>query len=248
MQTHVRNPIASLVLAGDNVYVQGESEHFENALDKPYRQFVEAGVRILPVLGNHDVPLDRGRAQLAYLGLGAKRWYKTTLAAGDVELFAIDTTLHVTDEFSYLTPAANAWRIRHAEKQKSWLAESLAASTARYKVIVGHHPLYSSGSRAGERYQLRGEIGDIIDHGNVAAYVAGHQHIYERREPIHGVVHFVTGGGGRDPALLGGRGRLPNVHFLENHFTLFTASPAGLEYQAIAIDGSTIDSGIIAPR
>lgn len=248
LRQYKTTPFSDLLLLGDNVYIDGAPEKFESALGRPFRPLLARGVRLLPILGNHDVGTQRGSAQLTYLGLGKKRWYRTTLAKGRVDLFALDTTVFVDDEWSYRDARSQDWRMAQAEKQIAWMNEEFGKSTAPYKIVMGHHPLYSSGTRAFERYQMRSVFGDVLHDNHIDAYLAGHQHIYERREPIDGVVHFVSGGGGRDPFLLGGRGRLPRVHRLENHTVMFEDRGEALGFEAVTADGTIIDRGELRQR
>ncbi len=248
LRQYQATPFSDLLLLGDNVYNTGAPEKFESTIGRPYRPLVTRGVRLLPILGNHDAFTQRGTAQLKYLGLGNNRWYRTTLANGRVDLFALDTTVFVDDAWIYRDARSQDWRMDQAEKQLAWMDEQFGKSTAPFKIVMGHHPLYSSGTRALERFQMRTAFGDVLHDNHIDAYLAGHQHIYERREPIHGVVHFVSGGGGRDPFLLGGRGRLPNVHRVVNHTVLFEDQGEALGFEAVAADGTSLDRGRLRPR
>jgi 3',5'-cyclic AMP phosphodiesterase CpdA len=245
---HRERPFSHVLLLGDNVYVKGEIENFERAIGRPYRSLLRRGVRLLPVLGNHDAFTQRGQAQMRYFGLPGKRWYQTAIADGKVDLFALDTTLMVSDSWIYRGDHGQTWRAQKAEEEIAWLDDALPRSTAPYTFVIGHHPLYSSGARVGERRELRAALGDTLERNRVSTYSAGHQHIYERRKPKKGTIHFVSGGGGRQPSLLEGPGRLPDVHFVENHFVLFETRPEGLGFEAINADGNVIDSGLIPQR
>ena len=101
---HDEHPFETVLMLGDNVYNDGRLEKFDSAIGKPFSPLLQRGVRLYGILGNHDVQFQRGEAQLRYLGLGKKRWYKTAVADGDVEVFAIDTTLLVTDRRTGLDP------------------------------------------------------------------------------------------------------------------------------------------------
>ncbi len=112
-----------------------------------------------------------GEAQLRYLGLGKKRWYKTEVADGDVEVFAIDTTLLVTDRWTYHGEAR--WKQTQADAQLAWLDKTLASGTAKFKLVMGHHPLYSSGTRGTERREMREQLDGMLAEHGVDAYLAG---------------------------------------------------------------------------
>lgn len=241
LKRHRRAPIASAWLLGDNVYPNGESKHFERSLAQPFRPLIEAGVRLFAVLGNHDIPARWGADQLAYLGHGTRTHYRMPLADGEVEVFALDTNLFVELEVSKKGDAATYKAMR---RQLTWLRKALATSTARYKIVVGHHPIFSSGTMKFERDAVR-PLQAILAEGGASAYVAGHQHSYERRPPMKGVTHFVSGGGGREPEAHPNRGRPPKLRHFKNHFLAFEVTDDGLQFEAIDQDGTVFDRGVL---
>jgi len=87
--------------------------------------------------------------------------------------------------------------------QGRWLAETLAASRARWKIAVLHHPLFSSGLHGSQHGVRRAVLLPFLQYG-VDLVLAGHDHLYERSHAIaagpepsaNAFVHIVTGGGG----------------------------------------------------
>lgn len=86
-----------------------------------------------------------------------------TLKYNDAQFFFLDSSR----EFFYL------WT------QKEWLEEKLAQSTARWKIIVLHHPIYSM---KGENNNLihRTLFADILKKNGVDLVLQGHEHAYGR--------------------------------------------------------------------
>ena len=88
--------------------------------------------------------------------------------------------------------------------QVRWLAEALAASRARWKIAVVHHPLYSCGRHGAHDGLRRSVIRLFLRHG-VDLVLSGHDHLYERSRPIgegpeparNALVQIVSGGGGQ---------------------------------------------------
>lgn len=238
-----KRPFDALLLAGDNVYERGELPRMPDAIYRPYAPLFEAGVRALPVLGNHDIKSDGGHAQMRYFGLGKRRFYKTRLAKGQVELFAIDTTLLLPGKNYY----PEGWRAAEADKQSAWLERELAASTARFKIVMGHHPLYFSSTGYERELVVRDTLEKtLVDHG-VAAYISGHHHHYERSKPIGGVTHIVSGGGGMQPRSYGLERPNPQRESLSlnNQFMLFELKGSKLHFSSIDDHGQTIDRGVL---
>src|SRR5207247_1297767 len=69
-------------------------------------------------------------------------------------------------------------------------------ATARVKLAVFHHPIYSSGKKHGSDLKLRGKLEPLFVRYGVNAVFSGHDHIYERTIPQQGIHYFVTGAGG----------------------------------------------------
>jgi PKD repeat protein len=66
----------------------------------------------------------------------------------------------------------------------------------RYVVTFGHRPAYSSGAHPGSA-TLAGILNGLGDkYSKYVLNLNGHSHDYERFQPIHGVTHVTTGGGG----------------------------------------------------
>jgi hypothetical protein len=241
-----KRPFESLVMLGDNVYENGEPHKMPKAIVGAYGGLFKKGVRALPTLGNHDIRSEAGKAQLKYFGLGERRFYKTPLAAGEVELFSVDTTLMLAHKSYY----PEGWRATEAERQHKWLRQALASSKAKYKIVIGHHPMYSSGESSGrDEAVIRQQLDGILrDHG-VTAYMSGHHHHYERSKPQGGVTHFVSGGGGQDTWRKGLEA--PNARraagVRSSQFMLFELKSGKLHFESIDADGKVLDQGALEP-
>ncbi len=249
LRTLKDKPFASVLVLGDNVYNNGEPEHFKQAIKRPYQQLMKAGVRFYPVMGNHDVRGGFGAQQQAYWG--APSFYSRRL--GNVEVFAMDTTVFLPGyDGCYQDNPFLA--LQQAKDQLLWLDKALAASDAKYKVVYGHYPLYSSGMHATKldaTIKLREVLEPLLVKHRVDAYLAGHEHHYEKSVPIQGIRHFVSGSAGQ---------LRPNVSYRDNppyprerlvvkyHFMLFEETPQGLKYQAISRKDNVLDEGLLPPK
>ena len=81
-------------------------------------------VTMYPVLGNHE---QDARHYYRYFSLPQPEYYYR-FSQGDADFFMIDTNRNVGPD----------------SEQYRWLEQSLAASDARWKFVVHHHPPYSS--------------------------------------------------------------------------------------------------------
>lgn len=176
-QRHRRSPVELVLLGGDNIYNDGDIALVRSHFEQPYRELLQAGVPFKAVLGNHDVRRDGGAGQLAYRGFGMEgRWY--SFRRGPVQFFMLDTN-----------PGD------HWTTQLSWLRRQLAASRAPWKVVVGHHPLYSEGFY-GDDAGLIARLTPLFKNYGVQLYINGHDHNYARTPAIQGTTYLTVGGGG----------------------------------------------------
>jgi len=170
-------PVDLVLLGGDNIYPSGDMDLVQVTFEKPYRELIAAGVPFHAVLGNHDIRTANGERQLAYGPFGMKgRFY--TVRQGLVEFFLLDTNMNAD------------WA-----RQLPWLTQSLSRSSAPWKVVVGHHPVYSSGFYGNDHVAKR-RFARLFQRYGVALYINGHEHHYERSKPIDGTTYLVVGGGG----------------------------------------------------
>lgn len=177
-----RDPVDLVILGGDNIYAtsawgDGDLKGIEQTFYKPYRELIAAKVPFHAVLGNHDIRSANGDPQIAFRPFGMKgRWY--TVRQGPVEFFMLDTNVNAP------------W-----QHQLPWLRKSLAASTAPWKVVVGHHPIYSAGLYGDDR-TLINRLTPLFERHGVQLYINGHEHNYERTRPLSGTTYLTVGGGG----------------------------------------------------
>ncbi len=169
-------PFALVTLAGDNIYNDGEIEKVGAVFEKPYQGLLQSGVQFSACLGNHDIRTKNGEAQIHYPGFHmGGRYY--SFSQGPVEFFALDTN-----------PGS------HWEAQLAWLTAQLSRSLAPWKVVFGHHPIYSSGIY-GTNSAMVGEFTPLFRKYGVQLYINGHEHNYERTQAIQETTYLTVGAG-----------------------------------------------------
>lgn len=224
-------PFALGVTFGDNFYPTGMT----GTDDPRWRDWWESlygplGITFYPTLGNHEWYSDDGAAaELAYRSATWRfpaPYY--TFTAGPVQFFALDTT-----EIS--------------EAEVLWLDHAIASSTARWKVVYGHHPIFAPerNAKAGTYLlYMQSRLWPVLK-GRVDAYLCGHQHAMAHMGPKDGVHFFMSGGGG---APLGKVAKnSPGAVFAESRFGFLTLD-ADAARMAIAIydtNGKPFDSETI---
>ncbi|MGE0582151.1 MAG: metallophosphoesterase [Steroidobacteraceae bacterium] len=184
-----------------------DATRFRAVFEAPYGRFGEIapGFRIYAALGNHDWKTSRAGAlaELHYLEASPPFYmdgffYRVIPPGlqGQVELFVIDTELLLArvvvpetavdwDGSEILLPERDGPAVG-AEQQAgiehdrvAWLERALATSTARWKIVVGHHPLWSTaGSKFAQARALRSLILPTLCR-YADMYLAGHEHTLE---------------------------------------------------------------------
>jgi len=225
-----RDPVDLVILGGDNIYAtsawdDGDLRGIEATFNKPYRELIAAKVPFHAVLGNHDIRTANGNPQVAFKPFGMKgRWY--TVRQGPVEFFMLDTNVN--------TP----W-----QQQLPWLKAALAASKAPWKVVVGHHPIYSAGLYGDDR-SLNAKLTPLFKRHGVQLYINGHEHNYERTKALDGTTYLTVGGGGASlrPVVANER----TAKAISTHsFAELIVQGDTLQIQGIDSDGKLIDRAVI---
>jgi hypothetical protein len=219
------------VTFGDNFYPSGMT----STADPRWRDWWEAlygplGVVFYPTLGNHEWYSDDGAvAEIAYR---SPTWRFPspyyTFTAGPVQFFATDTS-------------------DMSEAQLMWLDKAIGASTSRWKVVYGHHPIFAPERNAKSgayMAYMRSHLWPVIK-GRVDAYLCGHQHAMAHMDPMDGVRFFMSGGGGAPLGTVAKKD--PTALFAESKFGFLTleANPATLTIAIFDTDGKAFDSEVI---
>jgi 3',5'-cyclic AMP phosphodiesterase CpdA len=166
------HPADVLVTLGDNDYTESPTAFHRN-WTASFGWLDAAGVSVAGALGNHDVRVDGGRYEFDELDMPHTRYRRTV---GNVDLFVLNSN-------------------RVNSRQTAWLKLRLAASTARWQIVVFHHPAWTCGE-----YRSNALVVDrwvpLFERYGVDLVLSGHDHNYQRFAEYHGVRYLVHGGGG----------------------------------------------------
>jgi len=80
-------------------------------------------------------------------------------------------------------------------EQLDWLKRELEASDSRWKVVYGHHPIYSHGYH-GDNPTLIRELLPVLK-GRANVYLTGHDHDMQHLKPEGDLHFFIAGCGGK---------------------------------------------------
>jgi hypothetical protein len=223
-----------IVTAGDNNYNDGAAATIDANIGQYYHDFISPYVgkygkgasenRFFPALGNHDWRTPDLKPHTDYFVLpGNERFY--SVSWGPVDVFVVDSDSH--------EPAGNT----ADSAQAKWLEQAMRAADGPWKIVVMHHPPYSSGDH-GSSEDLRWPYAEW----GATAVVAGHDHHYERLE-IGGTLYFVNGLGGKQRYDVGDPIAGSAVRYNEDHGAMRVyADPQGIVFEFIDRTGKTIDT------
>ena len=224
---HGRFKYDTVVTVGDNLLGSERPQDFKVKFEIPYKPLLDAGVKFYASLGNHDA---REQRYYKLFNMDGGLYY-TFNPRPDVRFFMLETT--------YPTP-----------EQFQWLEKELKASSSKWKIVVFHQPLYSSGERHGSDLRLREVLEPFFVKYNVSVVLSGHDHFYERVKPQKGIVYFVVGSGGKLRKGNIDRESGMTAKGFDTDQAFLAAEIIGDEmyFNAISRTGQTVDSGVLTRR
>ena len=226
IDSRVAFPYDFVIMLGDNIYGGSKSKDFEQKFQVPYKPLLDAGIPFYACLGNHDNPNER---QYKPFNMGGESYY--TYKKGNVRFFVLDS--------NYMDP-----------KQLAWLESQLKSSPAAdWKICYFHHPLYSSGRFHGPATDVRQVLEPLLIKYGVNVVFSGHEHVYERVHPQHGIYYFTEGSSGElRPNNLNKTAVTDKGFDTDRTFMLVEIAADKMYFQTLSRPGAVIDSGIISKQ
>ena len=216
-------PFDFVIMLGDNIYGGSKPADFERKFAVPYKPLIDAGVKFYASLGNHDNTNERFYKPFEMNG---ESYY--TYKKGKVLFIVLNS--------NYMDP-----------KQAAWLETQLRdAGNRDWKICYFHHPLYTSAKFHGPSLDLRQSLEPLFIKYGVDVVFSGHEHVYERVHPQHGIYYFTEGSSGElRPGDLA-RSAITDKGFdTDRSFMLIEIAGDEMYFQTISRTGDTVDSGVI---
>ena len=175
-----------ILAVGDNFYPNGVKTADDAQWKTSFEDVYTAPSLQVPwhvALGNHDYH-GEPQAQIDYAAK-SRRWHLPSryytlpgaaLGTPELDMFVMDTTPFV---LKYARkPGAQASNVdaQDVGAQLAWLDRALGSSTARWKIVVGHHTIMSGGSEHGPTPELVASVKPLLERHGVQAYINGHDH------------------------------------------------------------------------
>lgn len=235
-----------ILTTGDNFYPNGvastQDPYWVSSFENIYKGF-GLFVPWYAVLGNHDY---RGnyQAEIDYTNV-SQRWnmpaqYFVEEKEEDgvtVKFVFIDTS-PFEDGYYEEEKYRAVWQ-QDSTKQLQWMDSVLADNSADWKVVVGHHPLYSGGKRIDATKDIRNHLEKVLKKHEVDLYFAGHEHDLQHiKNPSYQTHHVISGAGSE----IRPTGKLEYTLFAESQhgFVAASATKANLLLQFINHEGEVI--------
>jgi hypothetical protein len=196
----LRPNLAAVLTLGDTQYEDNHYRKFMASFDPSWGKFKNL---IRPTIGNHEYLTPRAAGYFQYFGSAAgdpdKGWYSYDL--GKWHLISLNSECGFIGGCGPGAP------------EERWLRADLAAHPARCTLAYWHEPRFSSGEH-GDALQM-GTIWNILVAAHADVVLSGHNHDYERFDPLgasrpvpdkfqdptpaaDGIREFVVGTGGRN--------------------------------------------------
>jgi 3',5'-cyclic AMP phosphodiesterase CpdA len=235
--SRLESEAADLVVhTGDLAYPLATDQALEDHYIRPYLNLM-ARVPFYPCPGNHDTAsgLD------AYL-----RWHSLPPSAdvapadsGRYYRFAAQGV-----DFIVLDTNDSLWE---GQRMIAWLERQLARSNAFWRIVVFHHPPYTSGKHAqDETCRLAAaKLAPRLEAARIPLVLNGHEHCYQRFRSA-ATNYVVTGGGGAGLYAPGSHPKLIRSA-LAHHYVRARISGWRLDLEAVTSDGTILDELRLAP-
>jgi 3',5'-cyclic AMP phosphodiesterase CpdA len=161
---------------GDNAYPDGSERDFALCFTPSWGDTAKRIIsRLRPAPGNHEHETDEAAPYYKYFGDRAgsprKGYYSYNL--GEWHVVVLNSEIVVNRIFS----------AKEQADQEEWLREDLKGSSKKCAVAYFHHPRFSSGWHGGDT-RITG-LWRVMYEGGVDLVLVGHDHHYERFEPLN---------------------------------------------------------------
>uniref|UniRef100_A0ACD5WU32 Uncharacterized protein n=1 Tax=Avena sativa TaxID=4498 RepID=A0ACD5WU32_AVESA len=195
-----------IISTGDNFYSDGLTGVDDKAFGDSFTGIYTAKSLDKPwytVLGNHDYRGDALAQISPVLGKVDSRWIcmKSFVVNAEIaDFFFVDTTPFVVKYWT--DPKNSTYDWRGVAPRETYIANllkgmeaGLMRSTARWKIVVGHHTIRTAGKH-GDTPELVQLLLPMLKAHGVDLYINGHDHCLEQISSSDSPLRCLTSGGG----------------------------------------------------
>lgn len=233
-----------VVSVGDNFYENGvtglDDPYWQTSFERIYKaDSLQTPWRV--ILGNHDY---RGnvQAQIDYSQQSPRwrlpgRYYQVSEAlpgGGTADFFYVDTSPFISAYIGTATDISG----QDTAAQLAWLDQALGASKADWKIVIGHHPIYTAlTGQDHDQPDLIARLDPVIRAHGVKIYINGHDHTLQS-VGVEGVTYVTTGAGSETyaPGPVGRDGFCSGAH----GFMTCSLSAQRLDFALVDMTGASL--------
>lgn len=203
------NPAKFIVSTGDNFYEMGIKSTDDPLIKSSFENIYTSESLQIPwyiTFGNHDYGFS-AKAQLDLSKIN-KRWkfnssyYSVDEELSDgtkIQLLFVDTNPFI-ENYKTITEKNKDWQNsadqlnqQDWKQQLKWLESSLKNCDADWKIVIGHHPVFSGGWH-GNSKEMMEYFKPLFEKYGVQMYICGHEHDIQYLKE-NNVNYFVSGAG-----------------------------------------------------
>lgn len=222
-----------VISTGDNFYCCGVASRADYQWIASYEEVFRSHSLQIPwyvTLGNHDYQ-GNVQAQIDYTQK-SRRWNMPdryyTKAIHDIRFLFTDTSPFISKYYDR-PDLYNGIQQQDTTRQLAWVDSVLLHSTEKWKIVIGHHPVYSVGDHGSEP-DMKRLLGKRMEQHGADIYVAGHDHSLQSLQPRGDkMVYLISGGGSECTAVKN-----------EPPFTRYAKSTTGFMLAAVGEKSLTV--------
>ncbi|KAI0561960.1 Calcineurin-like phosphoesterase [Gracilaria domingensis] len=250
-----------IVSVGDNFYDNGILSADDGQINRSWRDvYLKHEELKLPwkmTVGNHDYNGNVSAQEVlgrddVFWQMRKRYYFDSYHDEGNSVLIAyLDTTvMYYTDEQLSMFREQVGHDFR--KEQIAQLRSALNESSAKWKIVIGHHPLQSSGENSitedENLQQMRKLLLNTLNEFKVSAYFSGHEHLMEHM--VLGDMHaFISGAGSKISSVL--RDREESVFAVDRQGFLDVVirnDSDVMKVHFVDLNGAILHQALIPPR
>jgi predicted MPP superfamily phosphohydrolase len=235
-----------IIASGDTFHYNGVrstsdplwSSNFESIYTNPWLL-----VDWFPILGNHEY---RGNTQavIDYSRISRRwnmpaRYYTFAVKIDSVNSlrFVMLDTPPFMSEYKKQPDQYPDILKQNTKQQLQWLDSVLLASPEKWKIVIGHHPVYSTDSLRGKNTELFDQLDPVLTKHKVDFYFSGHIHIAQHIQKNN--INYVVSPSG---SLGVNTGTFPGAKFVSHSegFTICTVKKDYFEFIFVDENGKEL--------
>lgn len=235
-----------IVASGDTFHYNGVrstsdplwTSNFESIYTNPWLL-----VDWFPILGNHEY---RGNTQavIDYTQISRRwnmpaRYYTFAVKIDSVNSlrFVMIDTPPFMSEYKKLPDQYPDILKQNTKQQLQWLDSVLLTSNEKWKIVIGHHPVYSTDSLRGKNTELLEQLDPVLMKHKVDFYFSGHIHIAQHIQKNN--INYVVSPSG---SLGVNTGTFPGAKFISHSegFTICTVKKDYFEFIFVDENGKEL--------